>query len=171
MANDAEMRVRFGRVISAIRALIDSLTAENAAYEGLKRGKVEVYVDSALDCSNAKQAFQDETPTMDALVIALRDNCYKSPTPPTSRWDDYKMLRKAWHSIHKEVETGKSFNPDQLCFMQNLCAALERARDSYRGQLFAILAEEGIPIEQPPTPELQLALRGKESESRDMVRI
>jgi len=32
MASDAEMRVRFGRVINAIRALIDSLTARNAAW-------------------------------------------------------------------------------------------------------------------------------------------
>lgn len=57
MANDAEMRGRFGRVISAIRALIDSLTSRDAAWEELKKGTVGVYVDSALACSNARQAF------------------------------------------------------------------------------------------------------------------
>ena len=57
MANDAEMRGRFGRVISAIRALIDSLTAQDAAWVELKKDTVGVYADSALACRNARQAF------------------------------------------------------------------------------------------------------------------
>ncbi len=152
MANDAEMRVRFGRVISAIRALIDSLTARDAAWEELKKGTVGVYADSAIACSKARQAFEDETPTMDALVIALRDNCYKDPTWQTDGEDDVKLLRMVWHAIHKTIEAGKSFAPDDLGVMRNLCAALERARDSSWGQLFAILAEDGIPIEHRSKP-------------------
>jgi hypothetical protein len=130
MANDAEMRVRFGRVIIAIRALIDSLTARDAAWEELKKGTVGVYADSAIACSKARQAFEDETPTMDALVIALRDNCYKDPTWQTDGEDDVKLLRIVWHAIHKIIEAGKSFAADDLDVMRNLCAALERARDS-----------------------------------------
>ena len=146
-----EMRVRFNRVINAIRAVIDSLTAQDAAWEELKKGTVGVYADSAMACSNARQAFEDETPTMDALVIALRDNCYKDPTWQTDGEDDFKLLRMVWHAIHKTIEAGKSFAPDDLGVMRNLCAALERARDSSWGQLF----------EQLPRPELQLALRSK----------
>ncbi len=149
MANDAEMRVRFNRVINAIRAVIDSLTARDAAWEEFKKGTAGVYAESAMACINARQAFEDEMPTMDALVIALRDNCYKDPTWPEDGEDDAKTLRLCWYSIHKTIEAGKSFAPDDIGGMRNLCAALERARDS------------SIPIEQPPTPELQLALRGK----------
>lgn len=127
MANDTEMRVRFGRVISAIRAVIDSLAAQDAAWEELKKGTVGVYAKSAMACINARQAFEDETPTMDALVIALRDKCYKDPTWQTDGADDVKLLRMAWHSIHKTIEAGKSFPPDALGMMRNLCAALERA--------------------------------------------
>ena len=148
MANDAEMQVRFNRVINAIRAVIDSLTAQEAAWEELKKGTVGVYADSAMACSNARQAFEDETPTMDALVIALRDNCYKDPTWQTDGEDDVKLLRMVWHAIHKTIEAGKSFAPDDLGVMRNLCAALERARDW------------SIPIEQLPRPEL-IELRGK----------
>ncbi|MEQ1829620.1 MAG: hypothetical protein ABL921_26900 [Pirellula sp.] len=144
-----EMRVRFNRVINAIRAVIDSLTAQDAAWEELKKGTVGVYADSAMACSNARQAFEDETPTMDALVIALRDNCYKDPTWQTDGEDDVKLLRMVWHAIHKTIEAGKSFAPDDIGVMRNLCAALERARDS------------SIPIEQLPRTELQLALSGK----------
>ena len=125
------MRVRFDRVISAIRAVIDSLIAQDAAWEEFKKGTAGVYADSAMACSEARQAFEDETPTMDALVIALRDNRYKDTTWPTDDMEDAKALRIAWYSIHKTIEAGKSFAPDALPMMQNLCAALERARKKY----------------------------------------
>lgn len=131
MANDAEMRVRFNRVISAIRAVIDSLIAQDAAWEELKRGTAGVYAGSAIACSKARQAFEDETPTMNALVIALRDNCYKDPTWTEDGEDDAKTLRLCWYSIHKTIEAGKSFAPDDVPMMQNFCAALERARKKY----------------------------------------
>jgi hypothetical protein len=57
MAKNAEMRVRFGRVINAIRALIDSPTAQGAAGEKFKKGTVGVHADSAMACSNARQSF------------------------------------------------------------------------------------------------------------------
>ena len=57
MANEAKIRVRFGRVISTIRALIDSLTAQDAAWEKFKKGTVGVNADSAMACSNARQSF------------------------------------------------------------------------------------------------------------------
>ena len=125
------MRVRFDRVISAIRAVIDSLIAQDAAWEEFKKGTAGVYADSAMACSEARQAFEDETPTMDALVIALRDNRYKDTTWPTDDMEDAKAPRIAWYSIHKTIEAGKSFAPDALPMMQNLCAALERARKKY----------------------------------------
>jgi hypothetical protein len=130
MAIEAEIRIRFDRVISAIRGLIDSLIAQEAAWEDLKKGTVGVYADSAMACSNARQAFEDETPTMEALAITLRDNCYKDPTWPADGGDDVKILRLVWCSIHKTIEAGKSFTPDDIDGMRNLCAALERARDS-----------------------------------------
>lgn len=130
MAKDTEMRVRFDRVINAIQAVIDSLTAQNEAWEELKKGNVGVYADSAMACSKARQAFEDETPTMDALVIALRDNCYNDATWQTDGAEDAKLLRSAWHSMHKTVESGKSFALEDIGMMRNLCASLERARDS-----------------------------------------
>jgi hypothetical protein len=130
MANHAEMQVRFDRVINAIRALIDSLTAQDAAWEEFKKGTAGVYADSAMACISARQAFEDEMPTMEALLIALRDNHYKDPTWPADGGDDVKILRLVWCSIHKTIETGKSFAPDDIGGMRNLCAALERARDS-----------------------------------------
>jgi hypothetical protein len=130
MANAAEMQVRFDRVISAIRALIDSLTARDAAWEELKKGTAGVYAGSAMACMSARQTFEDEMPTMEALLLALRDNHYKDPTWPADGGDDVKLLRLVWCSIHKTIETGKSFAPDDIGAMRNLCAALERARDS-----------------------------------------
>lgn len=130
MSKDTEVRVRFDRVISAIRAVIDSLAAQNAAWEELKQGTAGVYADSAIACSKARQAFEDETPTVEALVIALRDSDYKDSSWPMDGADDIKMLRSAWHSIHKTVQSGKSFAPDDIGMMRTLCAALERARDS-----------------------------------------
>ena len=56
MANDAEMRVRFGCVKSEIRVLVDSLSAQHTAWVELKKDTVGVYVDSALACCNARQA-------------------------------------------------------------------------------------------------------------------
>jgi hypothetical protein len=129
MAIEANIRIRFDRVIYAIRGLIDSLIAQEVAWEDLKKGKVGVYADSAMACSNARQAFEDETPTMEALAITLRDDCYKDPTWPADGTDDVKLLRMAWQAIHKIIETGKSFTPDDLGVMQNLCAAIERARE------------------------------------------
>jgi hypothetical protein len=131
MANEAEMRVRFDRVISALRGVIDSLTARESALEEYRKGTVGVYADSAIACMNARQAFEDETPTMDALVIALRDNCYKDPTWPADNMDDAKALRIAWYAIHNTIEAGRSFAPDDIGGMRNLCAALERARKKY----------------------------------------
>ena len=130
MANDAEKRVRFDRVISALRGVIDSLTAQESAWEEFKKGTVGVYAGSAIACSKARQAFEDETPTMDALVIALRDNRYKDTTWPTDDMDDAKTLRIAWYAIHNTIEAGKSFAPDAIGMMRNLCAALERAQES-----------------------------------------
>lgn len=141
MANLAEMQVRFGRVINAIRALIDSLTAQDEAWEELKKGIQGAYADSAIACMRARQAFEDEMPTMEALLIALRDNHYKDPTWPADGGDDVKILRLAWCSIHKTIEAGKSFAPDDLGGMQNLCAALERARDSDKFVLYGALTE------------------------------
>lgn len=150
MANHAEMQVRFDRVISAIRALIDSLTAQDAAWEELKKGTEGVYAESAIRCIRARQAFEDEMPTIDALLIALRDNHYKDPTWPADGEDDVKILRLAWCSIHKWIEAGKSFAPGDIDGMRNLCAALERARDS---TLSSTIADGGDAIPQ-------LALKG-----------
>ncbi|MFN9433713.1 MAG: hypothetical protein ACK6DC_02090 [Planctomycetota bacterium] len=57
MTNAAEMQVRFDRVISAIRALIDSLTSQVAVQNEFKNGTVGIYADSARACCNANQAF------------------------------------------------------------------------------------------------------------------
>ncbi len=130
MPNDTEMQVRFGRVISAIRVLIDSLAAQDAAWEEFKKGNVGVYADSSMACTNARRAFEDEMPTMEALLITLRDNHYKDPTWPEDGGDDVKIIRLAWCSIHKWIEAGKTFAPGDIGGMRNLCAALERARDS-----------------------------------------
>lgn len=150
MANDAEMKARFGRVISAIRALIDSLTAQDAAWEELKKGTDGVFAESAIRCSRARQAFEDEMPTMEALLITLRDNHYKDPTWPEDGGDYVKILRQVWCAIHKTIEAGKSFPPDDIGVMRNLCAALERARDS---TLSNTIADGGDAIPQ-------LALKG-----------
>ena len=74
-------------------------------------------------------AFEDETPTMDALAIDLKDNRYKDPSWPTDGADDAQILRSVWHGIHDTIGAGKPFTPDDLSMMRNLYAALERARE------------------------------------------
>lgn len=131
MSKEAEIRVRLDRVICALQGVIDSLAAQELAWEELKKGTVGVYAKSAVACSNARQAFEDETPTMDSVVIALRDSSYKDPTWSTDWMDHAKALRLAWYAIHNTIQAGKSFAPDDIGMMQHLCAALERARKRY----------------------------------------
>lgn len=124
------MAARFDRVLGALRAVIATGTALDPAWEELKKGGVGAYADAAVSLGQARRAFAEETPTMDALVIHLKDIRYKDPSWPADGADDAQMLRTVWHSIHDTIGAGKSFAPDDLSVMRNLYAALERARES-----------------------------------------
>ena len=57
MTNDAEMQVRFDRVMSSARASVDSLTSQVAVRKQIKNSTVGIYADSALACCDASQSF------------------------------------------------------------------------------------------------------------------
>jgi hypothetical protein len=133
-----ELAARFDRVLSALRAVIAAETAFDPAWEETKKGVEGAFANALFSRSEARRAFEDETPTIDALVINLKDNRYKDPSWPTDGADDAQLLRTVWHGIHDTIVAGKSFAPDDLSVMRNLYAALERARE--------ILTES-----QPPT--------------------
>lgn len=133
MTDKAELAARFDRVLSALRAVIATATALDPAWEETKKGVGGAFADAAFSCSQARMAFEDETPTMDALAINLKDNRYKDPSWPTDGADDAQILRSVWHHIHDTIGAGKPFAPDDLGVMRNLYAALKRAREKCGG--------------------------------------
>lgn len=129
MADKAELLARFDRVLSALRAVIAAETALDPAWEETKKGVEGAFADALCARSRARTAFEDETPTLDVLIITLKDNRYKDPLWPTDSADDAQMLRTVWHFIHDTIAAKKRFAPDDLDAMRNLYAALERARE------------------------------------------
>jgi hypothetical protein len=129
MTDKAKLAARFDRVLSALRAVIATETALDPAWEETKQGVGGAFGDTLFSRSQARTAFEDETPTMDALAINLKDNCYKDPSWPTDGADDAQVLRSAWHCIHDTIGASQSFGPDDLSMMRNLYTALERARE------------------------------------------
>ena len=129
MTDKAELAARFDRVLSALRTVITTETALDPAWEKTKKGVGGPFAAALFSRSEARRAFEDETPTMDALAINLKDSRYKDPAWPTDGADDVQMLRSVWHSIHDTIGAGKPFAPDDLSVMHNLYAALERARE------------------------------------------
>ncbi|MCC7337877.1 MAG: hypothetical protein IT422_22545 [Pirellulaceae bacterium] len=123
------LAARFDRVLSALRGVIATETALDPAWEETKKGVEGAFADSLCARSRERTTFENETPTMDALVINLKDNCYKDPSWPSDGADDAQMLRSVWHFIHDTIGAGKPFAPDDLSVMRNLGAALERARE------------------------------------------
>lgn len=131
MTDRTELKSRFDRVLRVVREVIDSMTALDRAFEEMKMGVEGVYADAAMACTKARRAFEDETPTMDAIAISLKDHQYKDPTwPDDDDVSDPQTLRFVWYSFHKMIVAGQSFAPEDLSVMQNLYAALERARDN-----------------------------------------
>ncbi|MFC1596962.1 hypothetical protein ACFL5Q_03355 [Planctomycetota bacterium] len=129
MTDKAELAARFDRVLSALRAVIATETSLDPAWEETKKGVGGAFADAAFSRSQARRAFEDETPTMDALAVNLKDNRYKDPSWPTDGADDAQILRSMWHAFHDTIGAGKPFAPDDLSVMRNLYAALERARE------------------------------------------
>ncbi len=154
MTAKAELAARFDRVLSALRAVIAAETALDPAWEQTKKGVGGAFADALFSHSQARRAFEDETPTMDALVIDLKDNRYKDPSWPADGTDDAQTLRSVWHAFHHAIEAGKPFAPDDLSVMRNLYAALERAREKCdaprNGAVFnrtsGILTVNGMPL-------------------------
>ncbi|MDA7924696.1 hypothetical protein N9B60_04775 [Mariniblastus sp.] len=137
----AELVAGFNRVLSVLGDVIDSETARDPAWEETERGVEGAYADAAISCSKARMAFEDEMPTMDALVIKLKDIRYKDPFWPTDGANDAQMLRSVWHCFHNVIVAGKSFAPDDLSVMRNLYAALERAREKLTESLVSKSSE------------------------------
>jgi hypothetical protein len=130
MTDIAEVRSRFDRVLRVVKDVVDSMTALDLAFEEMKKGVEGAYASAAVSCSKARRAFEDETPTMDALAISLKDHQYKDPTwPQYDDSSDPQTLRFIWYVFHNLIVAGKSFTPDHLVAMRNLYAALERARE------------------------------------------
>ena len=129
MTAKAELAARFDRVLSALRDVIATATARDSAWEETKKGVVGAYAEAGFAHTRARRAFEDETPTMDALAIDLKDNRYKDPSWPTDGDDHVQMLLTIWHSFHGTIGAGRPFAPDELSAMPNLYAALERARE------------------------------------------
>ena len=130
MADKAELQVRFDRVLSALQGVIETVTALDPAWEESRNGVVGAYADAAVSLGQARIAFENETPTMDALAIHLKDSRYKDPSWPADGADDAQILRTVWHSIHDKIVAGKSFATDDLSVMRNLNSALESARET-----------------------------------------
>lgn len=129
MTAKAELAARFDRVLGALRGVIAAETALDPAWEETKKGVGGAFADALFSHTQARRAFEDETPTMDALAIALKDNRYRDPSWPTDGADDGQVLRSVWHAFHNAIGAGKPFAPDDLSVMRNLYAALERARE------------------------------------------
>ena len=129
MTDKAELAARFDRVLSALQGIIATEAALEPAWEESLKGARGAYGDALVSRGQARMAFEDETPTMDALVITLKDNRYKDSSWPPDDADDAKILRSVWHFIHDTIVAGKPFTPADLSAMRNLHAALERARE------------------------------------------
>ena len=145
-----ELAARFDRVLSALRAVIAAETALDPAWEETKKGVEGAFADALFSHTEARRAFEDETPTMDALVISLKDNRYKDPSWPTDGADDAEVLRSAWHCIHDTIGARKSFGPDDLSMMRNLYAALERAREKLTESQPATVTPSGAKFQWTP---------------------
>jgi hypothetical protein len=141
MADKAELGVRFERVLSALRNIIATEAALDPAWEESKKGVEGAFADSLFSRSQARRALEDETPTMDTLIISLKDNHYKDPSWPNDGSNDAQTLRTVWHAVHDIIAAGKRFTADDLTVISNLYSALERAREK--------LASNGTPDDAP----------------------
>ena len=162
MTDKAELAARLDRVLSALRGVIATETALDPAWEESMKGVGGAFGDALFSRSQARVAFKEETSTMDALVISLKDNRYKDPSWPTDGADDAQTLRTVWHFIHDTIVAGKPFARDDLSMMRNLDAALERAREK--------LTESQTPAVTPLVTKFQWKPPMLEGYVRDLLK-
>lgn len=140
-----ELAARFERVIKVLKGLIDTEAALVPAFNESIDGKAGVFGDALFLRGMAQLAFEKEMPTMEALIITLKDNCYSDPLWPTDGADDVEVLRSIWHSIYDNAKDGKSFAPEDLDVARNLYSALERAREKLTGVQLSTIDLNGVP--------------------------